>query len=361
MNIYEKSKSWLITGITGQDGSYFADLLIEYGYTNIHGLIRSSTTENKMQNISHILSKITLHTGDITDYSCMSNIISNIKPDYIVNFAAQSHVKVSNELQNYTFQVDTVGVLNILQSVKNSGLEKTCRIYQASTSEMYGNKTNGKNLLNEESSMKPVSMYGIAKKASQDLCDMYKNAHGMFIVSSILFNHESPRRGKEFVTRKITEYVAKYNFCIKNNKTLPPLELGNLNARRDWGDARDYVKAIYYMLIHDVPKNFVIASGETHSVREFVELAFKEIGLEIKWSGVGVNELGIVNGNVSVKVNPKFYRDIEIDCLIGNYKLAKDELGWTPTQTFSGLVKDMVKSSIENFNKNNSINHELLF
>ena len=349
----ELNKTWLITGICGQDGSWFADYLLELGYTNIHGIMRRSATFNT-QNIDHIFSKLKLYHGDLTDPMNIHNIIVKVKPDYIVNFAAQSHVKVSHDLENYTFQVNTLGILNILQSVRSLGLEKTCKIYHASTSEMYGNQTDGQELLNEESPMQPVSIYGISKKAAQEVCNMYRDAYGMFIVSSVLFNHEGSRRGHTFVTQKIADYVAKYKTSTEYNKNesfpLQPLQLGNLNARRDWGDARLYVKAVYLMLTSDKPENYVIATGETHSVREFVELAFKSIGIEIEWIGQGKDEVGVEKNHkrrILVQVNPRYYRDIDIECLIGDASKAKNELGWVYDLKFEHLVKDMVDAALK--------------
>lgn len=345
MNTIDINKKWLITGITGQDGSWFADYLIELGYINIYGIIRRSSTFNT-QNIDHIFNKLKLYHGDLTDHMNIFNIISEIKPDYIVNFAAQSHVKVSHNLENYTFQVNTLGILNILQSVKYLNLENKCKIYHASTSEMYGNQTDGGELLNENSLMNPVSIYAISKLAAHQICNLYKNAHNIFIISSVLFNHESSRRGHTFVTQKIVDYIGKlYN----NVKNLKPLELGNLNARRDWGDATDYVKAIYLMLMQDKPNNYVIATGETHSVREFVELAFKEINIDIIWNGSGINEIGMdSNNNILIKINPKYYRDIDIECLIGDASKANIDLNWKPVISFSNLIKSMVKHAILN-------------
>lgn len=329
-------KIWLITGICGQDGSWMTDMLLDKGYTNIHGIIRRSSTPNT-KNIDHNIDKITLHYGDLTDTMNIHNIISEVRPDYIVNFAAQSHVKVSHDMETYTFQTNTLGILNILQSVRTLGLN--CRIYHASTSEMFGNQTYGDILLNENSPMVPVSIYGISKFAAQQICNMYRDAYEMFIVSSILFNHEGTRRGDTFVTQKIAKYVRD----VRDNGYSHPLEMGNLNARRDWGDARDYVNAVYLMLMSDKPQNYVIATGETHTVREFTELAFREINIELIWKGEGVNETASdKEGRVLIKVNPYFYRDIDIHCLIGDASKAKRELNWTPTITFTELVKSMV-------------------
>ena len=342
----ELNKVWLITGSCGMDGSFFFELLLNKGYKNIHGTIRRAATFNT-QNIDHIFDKLKLHYTDLTDAINIHNIIAKVKPDYIVNFAAQSHVKVSHDLENYTFQVNTIGILNILQSVRSLGLEKTCKIYHASTSEMYGNETDGKTLLNEESPMHPVSIYGISKKAAQEICNMYRDAYGMFIVSSILFNHEGSRRGNTFVTQKIANYVAKFN--RSDDKTLlQPLQLGNLNARRDWGSAKLYMDAVYLMLQQEKPESYVIATGETHSVREFVELAFKEIGIEVEWIGQGVEEVGVDKNNkdcILVQVNPKYYRDIDIECLIGDPSKARRLLGWSYDLELKDLVKEMVDAA----------------
>jgi len=324
----------LVTGSQGMDGSHMMELLLEKG-CDVHGTIRRSsviTTER----IEHIFDKVTLHYVDITDTMSVFNIINKIRPVEIYNFCAQSHVKISSELENYTIQTNFVGVLNILQAVRTCGLEKTCRIYQASTSEIYGNVTDGSLLLNEESPQKPVSVYGISKMAAEHLCNMYRDAYGMFVVNSLLFNHEGPRRGHNFVTQKIARYVGKANFS-------KPLQLGNLNATRDWGHSRDYVYGIWLMLQKDKPDNYVLATGETHSVREFVELAFEEIGIKIEWCGSGIDEVGInsLTGETLVQVNKKYYRDIDIECLIGDASKAKRELGWEPKITFKELVSEM--------------------
>ena len=349
--MYQNKKVALISGITGMDGSILAELLLEKGYI-VHGIIRRAATFNT-QNIDHIFDKLILHYGDLTDAMNMYNIIAKVRPNEIYNLAAMSHVKVSHELENYTFQVNTLGVLNILQSVRSLGLEKSCRIYHASTSEMYGNQTDGQELLNEDSLMKPVSIYGISKKAAQEICNMYRDAYGMFIVSSVLFNHEGSRRGHTFVTQKISDYVAKYNNCKIDNKTVHPLQLGNLNARRDWGSAEQYMKAVYLMMIQEKPQNYVIATGETHSVREFVELAFKTIGIEVEWIGEGINEVGVDKNskNILVQVNAKYYRDIDIECLIGDASKAKKELGWDYDLKFEELVTEMVNCAINRDNK----------
>lgn len=344
----EFEKVWLITGVCGMDGSHLCDYLLAKGYKNIHGTMRRSATFNT-QNIDDIFNQLTLHYCDLTDAMNIHNIIKKVQPDYIVNFAAQSHVKVSHDLEDYTFRVNTLGLLYILQSVRSLNLDQKCRIYHASTSEMFGNETDGSKHLTEESKRSPVSIYGISKVAAENLCEMYKNAYNMFIVTSTLFNHEGPRRGKIFVTRKISSYVAKY---YNNKGNLPPLQLGNLNASRDWGLSSDYIDAVYKMLIQKTPENYVIATGETHSIREFVELAFKVIDIDIEWKGHGVNEVGIDKntGNILVQVNPKYFRDIDIECLIGDYSKAKSLLDWSPETSFKELVEIMVQSDIKNKN-----------
>ena len=360
----------LITGINGQCGSFLAELLLDKGYI-VHGIIRRSSTFNT-QNIDHIFDKLHLHHGDLTDTMNIYNIISKVRPCEIYNLGAMSHVKVSHDIENYTFQTNTLGVLNILQSVKNLGMVKTCKIYQASTSEIYGNITDGSFKLNEDSQQNPCSVYAISKYAAQQLCNMYRNAYGMFVVNSLLFNHESERRGPTFVTQKISNYVGKYHnsgcgslrknndpsqsklYLAKDLEKIEPLQLGNLNSRRDWGSAKIYMQAVWLMLQQETPQNYVLATGETHSVREFVELAFKEIDIEIVWRGTGVDEVGIKKGteddsepHIIVKVNPKYYRDIDIECLIGDASKAKIELGWTYDLSFNDLVKEMVASAIK--------------
>lgn len=336
-----------ILGITGQDGSFLAEILLEKGYI-VHGVIRRAATFNT-QNIDHIFDKLHLHYGDLTDAMNIFNIISKVRPCEIYNLAAMSHVAVSANIENYTFQANTLGVLNILQSVKNLGMEKTCKIYQASTSEIFGNITDGSFKLNEDSPQNPCSVYAISKYAAQQLCNMYRDAYGMFVVNSLLFNHEGPRRGGTFVTKKITDYVGKY---YKNN-LIKPLELGNLNAKRDWSHAKDMCYGIFLMLQQEKPKNYVLSNDTTHSVREFVELAFKEIGVEILWKGDGVDEVGVKKGTendlepqIIIKVNSKYYRDIDIECLIGDSSRARNELKWCPKYSFEDLVKEMVQSSL---------------
>jgi GDPmannose 4,6-dehydratase len=327
----------VIFGITGQTGSYAAEKLLSKGYI-VHGIVRRSSSFNT-QRIEHIFKKVTLHFGDLTDQMSIFTILQKLSPDEIYNFAAQSHVKVSSELENYTFQVNTLGMLSILQSVKNLGLKT--KTYFAGTSEEFGNTLEiDETPLSEKSFRKPCSIYGISKLASEYICNLYRDAYGMFIISATLFNHESPRRGDTFVTKKITNYVKKRNFET-------PLELGNLNSKRDWGFAGDYVEAIYLMMQQKHPISYVISTGETHSVREFCELAFKEIGVQLTWRGEGLDEEGIDENDekvVHVCVNKKYYRDYEINCLVGDSSLAKKNLNWQPKTSFKELVKMMVNS-----------------
>ena len=334
----------LITGIGGMDGSLLAELLLEYGY-DVHGIIRRASNFNT-QRIDHIFDKITLHYGDLTDMGNIMSIISNVRPDEIYNLAAMSHVRVSFEMENYTFQTNTLGILNILQSVRILGLGEKTKIYQASTSEMYGNTTDGSQMLTEYSEMNPVSPYGISKLAAHHICNYYRDAYNMFVVSSVLLNHEGERRGLTFVTQKIAQYVGKYRHK-HNNK---PLQLGNLNAKRDWGYAKDYVWGIYLMMQYNKPDNYLLATGEEHSVREFVELAFDEIGIQIEWKGSGENERGYnkLSGDLLVEVNPKYYRPIDIEHLIGDASKAKQVLGWYPKTSFKTLVNLMVANAINN-------------
>ena len=340
----------LITGIGGMDGSLLAELLLEYGY-DVHGIIRRASNFNT-QRIDHIFDKITLHYGDLTDMGNIMSIISNVRPDEIYNLAAMSHVRVSFEMENYTFQTNTLGILNILQSVRILGLGEKTKIYQASTSEMYGNTTDGSQMLTEYSEMNPVSPYGISKLAAHHICNYYRDAYNMFVVSSVLLNHEGERRGLTFVTQKIAQYVGKYHNKLETEglKNTKPLQLGNLNAKRDWGYAKDYVWGIYLMMQYNKPDNYLLATGEEHSVREFVELAFDEIGIQIEWKGSGENERGYnkLSGDLLVEVNPKYYRPIDIEHLIGDASKAKQVLGWYPKTSFKTLVNLMVANAINN-------------
>ena len=342
----------LITGINGQDGSYLAEFLINKNY-DVHGIIRRSSSFNTGR-IEHlyieelledlkIKRKINLHYGDMTDSTNLIRLIQKIKPTEIYNLAAQSHVKVSFDLPEYTAQTDGIGALRILEAVRICGLEKTCKIYQASTSELYGKVQEIPQ--NELTPFYPRSPYGVAKLYSYWIVKNYRESYGMFAVNGILFNHESERRGETFVTRKITLAVARINIGIQKI-----LYLGNLNSKRDWGYAKDYVKCMWLMLQTNKPEDFVIATGEQYSVREFVELAFKIISVEIRWIGEGVNEKGInkKTGKTIIEIDPRYYRPAEVETLLGDPSKAKNELGWNPKETsFGRLVEIMVKHDIE--------------
>lgn len=344
-------KRALITGITGQDGSYLAELLLEKGY-EVHGVIRRSSSYNQ-ERLEDIMSQeeadamtanknFHLHYGDITDTSNTIRLISEIRPDEIYNLAAQSHVRVSFDMPEYTAEVDGVGTLRILEAVRILGLTETTRIYQASTSELYGKVQEVPQ--SETTPFYPRSPYGVAKMYGFWITKNYRESYNMFAVNGILFNHESERRGETFVTRKITLAAAR----IAQGKQTK-LMLGNLDSLRDWGYAKDYVECMWLMLQHDQPEDFVIATGEMHSVREFVNLAFHYVGIEIEWSGEGIYEKGInrATGEVIVEVDPKFFRPAEVEQLLGNPTKAKTLLGWNPTATsFEELVGIMVREDM---------------
>lgn len=338
-------KKALITGITGQDGSYLAELLLEKGY-EVHGIIRRASTFNT-QRIDHIYQdpheenvRLKLHYGDMTDSSNLSRLVEKINPDEIYNLAAQSHVGTSFEIPEYTTDVDAMGTLRLLDAIKESEVE--CKFYQASTSELYGEVQEIPQT--EETPFYPRSPYAVAKLYAYWIVKNYREAYDLFAVNGILFNHESSRRGKRFVTRKITRAVAR----ITKGKQ-DKLYLGNMNAKRDWGYAKDYVKMMWLMLQHDTPEDFVIATGETHTVREFVEAAFSHVDVDIEWQGEGVDEKGIDKdtGKVLVEVDPKYFRPTEVDMLIGDPAKAKEELGWEPEVKFKELVQLMVQSDVE--------------
>ncbi|XP_058461304.1 GDP-mannose 4,6 dehydratase [Malaya genurostris] len=345
----------LLTGITGQDGSYLAEFLLKKGY-EVHGIIRRASTFNTSR-IEHLYAdphthkqgKMKLHYGDMTDSSCLVKIIASVRPSEIYNLAAQSHVKVSFDLSEYTAEVDAVGTLRLLDAIRTCGLEKSVRFYQASTSELYGKVLETPQ--NEKTPFYPRSPYACAKMYGYWIVVNYREAYDMFACNGILFNHESPRRGENFVTRKITRSVAK----IYLNQ-LECLELGNLDSKRDWGHAQDYVEAMWLMLQQDQPQDYVIATGECHSVREFLEESFKFIGRDIEWRGSGVGEVGVEKGTeiVRVRVNPKYFRPSEVDFLLGDASKAKAELGWTPKVTFLELVADMMKADIALMQRNPS-------
>ncbi|MCI8561300.1 MAG: GDP-mannose 4,6-dehydratase [Dorea sp.] len=336
-------KKALITGITGQDGSYLAEFLLEKGY-EVHGLIRRSSVDYH-ERISHIegMPDFYLHYGDMGDSMSIMSIISTVRPDEIYNLAAQSHVQVSFEVPEFTADVDAVGVLRILEAVRLCGLGESCRIYQASTSELYGKVEQVPQ--NEDTPFHPYSPYAVAKQYGFWITKEYREAYHMFCCSGILFNHESERRGETFVTRKITLAAARIKYG-KQDK----LYLGNLDSLRDWGYAKDYVECMWLILQNDIPKDFVIATGEQHTVREFCKLAFSYAGIELEFTGEGIDEKGIdkESGRVIVEVSAEFYRPTDVVDLLGDPSKAKRELGWNPTKTsFEELVRLMVEHDMK--------------
>lgn len=347
-------KTALITGITGQDGSYLAEFLLEKGY-EVHGIIRRSSSFNTGR-IEHLYLDewvrdmkqkrlVNLHYGDMTDSSSLVRILQQIKPDEVYNLAAQSHVKVSFDCPEYTAETDAVGVLRLLEAIRILGMEKNCKIYQASTSELFGLVQEVPQ--KETTPFYPRSPYGVAKQYGFWIVKNYRESYGMFAVNGILFNHESERRGETFVTKKITLAAAR---IAKGQQD--KLYLGNLNALRDWGYAKDYVECMWLMLQHKTPEDFVIATGEYHTVREFATLAFHYAGIELHWEGEGVEEKGIdtTTGKVLVEVDPKYFRPAEVDQLLGDPTKAKTLLGWNPTKTpFKELVKLMVEHDLKQY------------
>lgn len=339
-------KKALISGITGQDGSFLAEFLLQKGY-EVHGILRRSSSFNTGR-IEHLYfdewvrdmkqqRTINLHYGDMTDSSSLIRIIQQVQPDEIYNLAAQSHVKVSFDVPEYTAETDAVGTLRMLEAVRILGMEKKTRIYQASTSELFGKVQEVPQ--KETTPFYPRSPYGVAKQYGFWITKNYRESYGMFAVNGILFNHESERRGENFVTRKITLAAARIAQNIQDK-----LYLGNLNARRDWGYAKDYVECMWLMLQHDTPEDFVIATGEMHTVREFATLAFREAGIELCWEGEGVDEKGIdvKTGRVLIEVDPKYFRPSEVEQLLGDPTKARTMLGWNPRQTsFEELVRIM--------------------
>ena len=332
-----QAKVALITGISGQDGSYLAEYLLERGYS-VHGLIRRNSSYVDHPNLRNIKNKITLHYSDLTDSTNIRNIIGEVQPDEIYNLAAQSHVAVSFELPEYTADVDALGTLRILDTIRSLGLTKKIKFYQASTSELFGKVRETPQ--NENTPFYPRSPYGVSKQFAHWITTNYRESYGIFACCGILFNHESPRRGEMFVTRKITRALTRY----KAGDTTDWLRLGNLDAKRDWGHARDYVRAMHAMLQQDRPQDYVISMNETHSVREFVELTCRYLNIDLEWRNTGVDEVGIDKrtGKVIVSIDKSFYRPAEVDLLLGNSAKARRELDWIPDFTFENLVADMV-------------------
>ena len=337
----------LITGITGQDGSYLTELLLENGYT-VHGIIRRSSSFNTGR-IDHLYRdqhdecvKLFLHYGDLTDASNICKIIAAVRPDEVYNLGAQSHVRVSFNMPEYTANVDGLGVLRLLDAIRACGLERTCKFYQASTSELYGKVK--KTPQSETTPFYPRSPYAVAKQFAYWICLNYREAYGMFISNGILFNHESPRRGGTFVTRKVTRAAARIKMGLQDT-----LYLGNLDAKRDWGHARDYVRGMWLMLQQDSPDDFVLATGKTNTVRYFVEHAFKALDITIEWAGDGLEEVGMdsTTKKVLIRIDPKYFRPTEVDLLLGDPSKAKQKLGWEPKILFHELVEEMVAADFQ--------------
>lgn len=343
-------KKALITGITGQDGSYLAELLLSKGY-EVHGIVRRSSSFNTgriddMHNPEEDKkSDIFLHYGDLSDSHSLFNIISKIRPDEIYNLAAQSHVRISFDIPIYTAEITALGVIKLLEAVRQ--INPKIKIYQAGSSEMFGQveETPQK----ETTRFHPRSPYGCAKVFAHEIMRNYREAFGMFCVNGILFNHESERRGRNFVTRKITRNMVEIQLGLRDT-----IELGNLDAQRDWGYSKDYVECMWLMLQQDKPDDYVIATGETHTVREFVELAAKELGFDIVWKGAGVNEKGYdkITGKLLVQINPDFFRPAEVELLLGDATKARTKLNWEPKVKFKDLVKLMVKSDKQMISEN---------
>lgn len=333
-------KKAFITGITGQDGSYLAELLLEKGY-EVHGMVRRASTANT-ERIDQLKDKIKLHYGDMTDSLSLLQILKAVRPDEIYNLAAQSHVQVSFETPEYTANVDALGALRILEAVRILDAVKTTKIYQASTSELFGKVAETPQ--SETTPFRPQSPYAAAKLYAYWIMINYRESYGMQTYNGILFNHESERRGQTFVTRKITDAVARMQYGLQDK-----LVLGNLDAKRDWGHAKEYVEAMWLMLQKSAPDDFVIATGKTHTVREFVELAFKEVGKTIVWHGSGVDEIGIdaATNTVLVEVSPAYFRPAEVDLLLGNALKAAQKLEWVSTCSLQQLVHCMMQEDLE--------------
>ncbi len=337
----------LITGITGQDGAYLAELLLEKGY-EVHGVKRRSSSFNT-QRIDHLYRdpherdvRFHLHYGDLTDSTNLIRIVQEVQPDEIYNLGAQSHVQVSFDTPEYTANADGVGVLRLLEAIRILGLSEKTRFYQASTSELFGKASEVPQT--ENTPFYPRSPYGVAKLYSYWITVNYREAYDMFASNGILFNHESPIRGETFVTRKITRAAARTSLGLQEK-----LYLGNLNARRDWGHAKDYVRGMWLILQHDTPDDFILATGEAHSVRDFCGWAYSAAGIDLEWEGEGSEERGrsVETGKVLVEVDPRYYRPVEVDQLLGDSSKARDVLGWSPEYSLEAMIEEMVQSDLQ--------------
>ena len=345
LEVFLTRRKAFITGVTGQDGALLAELLLNKGY-EVHGLKRRASLIGNTARIDHLYQdpheedpRLTLHYGDMTDATNLIRLLQTVRPDEIYNLAAQSHVQVSFETPEYTANADALGTLRMLEAMRILGLDKTSRFYQASTSELYGLVQEVPQ--SEKTPFYPRSPYAVAKLYGYWITINYREAYGMHASNGILFNHEGPTRGETFITRKVTRAVAAIRAGIEEC-----VYLGNIEAKRDWGDAADYVEGMWRIVQQDSPDDYVLATGETHSVREFTELAFREAGVEIVWSGDGVDEIGRCSksGKTRVKIDPRYFRPTEVDLLIGDATKAREKLGWVPTTTFRGLVTKMVRS-----------------
>lgn len=345
-------KKALVTGVTGQDGSYLTEFLLKKGY-EVHGIKRRSSSFNT-ERIDHLYQdphkkerRFVLHYGDMTDATNLIKLVQSVQPDEIYNLAAMSHVRVSYEIPEYTADTDALGCLRLLEAIKLLGLEKKIKFYQASTSELFSGKLK-EAPQNENTSFHPRSPYGVAKLYAYWITVNYREAYNMFACNGILFNHESPRRGETFVTRKITRAASRISLGLQDK-----LYLGNLSAKRDWGHSKDSVEAMWLILQQPKAGDFVIATGEQHSVRDFCQIAFKEVGIDLKWQGKGLSEKGVdkKTKKVIVKVDPRYFRPAEVESLLGDPSKAKKKLGWKPKICFEDLVKEMVKSDLEDTKK----------
>ena len=354
----KSTKTALITGITGQDGAYLAELLLEKGY-EVHGIKRRSSLFNTNR-IDHLYQDphdknptFVLHHGDLTDSSSLIRIVQEVQPDEIYNLAAQSHVAVSFEEPEYTANSDALGALRILEAIRILGLEKKTKYYQASTSELFGEVQETPQ--NEKTPFHPRSPYAVAKLYAYWITINYREAYGIYACNGILFNHESPIRGETFVTRKITRALARIKLGLQDN-----LFLGNMDAKRDWGHAKDYVEMQWLMLQQDKPEDFTISTGVQYSVRDFVNLAAKELDIELKWDGRGVNETGIdvATGKIIIRVDPRYFRPTEVETLLGDSTKAREKLGWTPKTSFKELVKEMVICDLNEAKKDDLLKKE---
>lgn len=338
-------KKILITGVTGQDGSYMADYLLDNTGHEVYGMVRRASTNNH-HNIKHLLNnpKFKLVTGDLTDSQSIDNIVREIGPDYFINLAAQSFVGASWQIPEQTFDVGSMGVIRCLEAIRKH--VPNCRFYNAGSSEELGDVDYSPQ--DENHPLKPRSPYGAAKAAARHIVKVYRESYNLFAIQGLLYNHESPRRGEEFVTKKITKEIAKINKALNYNEEFKPLELGNIYAKRDWSHAKDFVRGIWMMLNQDKPIEYILSSGETHTVKEFIDKTFKFIDIQGFWTGEGINEKFIYKDRILVQINPLFYRPAEVDLLLGKSDKARKKLGWFPEISFDSLIQEMISFDMKN-------------